>query len=129
MAGRAVRPAIAVGELRVAEAVDTIRRPAAVDITPEVGAGVPTAEAAEADPLAAVADTRVVVAVTPAAEAMVAAAIAKKLGDGMSLREAATCCSEVVVSVSEETEAGRACETARPLCFFKRSSRLDNAAL
>jgi hypothetical protein len=66
-------------------AADTILRLAAVDITPAAGA--PLAEAV--DTPQAVDIREVAAAVTPVAEDM-AAAIAKKLGDGMSLREAAT---------------------------------------
>lgn len=66
---------------------DIIRRRAEVDV-PTAAAGAPLV-AVEVTPLAAVAGIRVVAAVIPAAEDM-AAVIAKKLGDGMSLREAAT---------------------------------------
>lgn len=87
-ADRAVCPAMAVDAPRMA--ADIIRRRAAADITPAVVAGAPT-EAEEVTP--EVADIRVV-AVIPVAEDTVAedtaAAIAKKLGDVMSLREAAT---------------------------------------
>lgn len=70
---------MAVAAAPVAAEADTIRRRVVeVDITPVV------------DTPAVVADTRgVVVAVTPVAADM-AAAIAKRLGDAKSLREAAT---------------------------------------
>jgi hypothetical protein len=75
----AVPRAMGVAALRVAAAI--IQRPVAVDITRvAVAAGVPVAE---------VVDTPAVVAAIPAAEDM-AEAIAKKLGDNMSPREAAT---------------------------------------
>jgi type IV secretory pathway VirB3-like protein len=77
-------------------AVDTIQRPVAVDITRvAVAAGVPVAEVVDT-PAVAVA-IRVVAAIpaaevvdTPVAAIPVAEAIAKKLGDSMSPREAAT---------------------------------------
>jgi hypothetical protein len=85
MADPAVRRATGVAALRVAAAI--IQRPVAVDITRvAVAAGVPVAEVV-GTPAAAVA-IRVVAAI-PAAEDM-AEAIAKKLGDNMSPREAAT---------------------------------------
>ena len=79
---RAVHRAMAVAAAPVAAEADTIRRRVVeVDITPVVAA---------VDTPAVVADTRgVVVAVTPVAADM-AAAIAKRLGDAKSLREAAT---------------------------------------
>ena len=67
-------------------AADTIQRPVAVDIPPVAVAGTPVAAVVDT-PAVAVA-IRVVAAI-PAAEDM-AEAIAKKLGDGMSPREAAT---------------------------------------
>lgn len=102
-----------------AEAAVTIQRRAAEVAT------IPVAEAADAltavvvvgTTAAAVVDTQAVavVAATPVAEDM--EVTAKKLGDAMSLREAATGCIESCCRCSEETEAGRACLTARPLCF------------
>lgn len=67
-------------------AADTIQRPVAVAIPPVAVAGTPGAEAVDT-PAAAVA-IRVVAAI-PAAGDM-AEVITKKLGDAMSLREAAT---------------------------------------
>ena len=90
--GRAACLVMAVDAPQVA--VGIIPRRVVVDTTPVAGAGAPTAEAEAEEVTPEVADVRVVAAaaaaaVTPVAEDM-AAAIAKKLGDGMSLREAAT---------------------------------------
>jgi len=86
---RAEHPATAdpaTGEAAPRVAADTIQRPVAVDIPPVAVAGTPVAAVVDT-PAVAVA-IRVVAAI-PAAEDM-AEAIAKKLGDGMSPREAAT---------------------------------------